>query len=440
MKYLKKYYKYILLFFFFFFLLSFLCFENTSFDFLWEYGFSHAIRIGEIPYKDFNTIATPLYIFIMSLFLRINDSFMMYIGVQALLCTIMSFILINYVGKKSWLVFAMLAFPFFTSLIGSYNFFTFLLIIILFYLEDNSKNDFYVGIVLGLLILSKQTIGGVVVLFNLLFLHNRKRCFNRFKGLLIPCLIFFIYLVFSNSLYNFIDLCFLGLFDFGHSNGTINYLFVVSIVFLLGVIVSYYKTKNIKCSYLIGGFFFAFPLFSFYHCSLFFALVMLYFSTTVKYNIDRVIFLSKVLFIVILLFNIFVKLDFYKNLVFLDLNHFKYYLVQKQDKKRFNKILSKYKSYNSAIMIGTEAMLYDIALDKKISFYDMPLTGNYGYKGTKGMIKRVKDMHEQVFFIDICTLKDLRDETQVDYYLIEYVISNSKKIDSVLCYNVYYKE
>ena len=113
MKVIKKYGIYFFIFLFFILLLSVICFEKTSFDFLWSYGFSHAIRMGEIPYLDFNTISTPLYIIFMSLFLFIKDSFFFFIVIQSALCTFFIYLLYRYIGKKSWIILSILSFPFF---------------------------------------------------------------------------------------------------------------------------------------------------------------------------------------------------------------------------------------------------------------------------------------------------------------------------------------
>ena len=440
MEFIKRNIKYILLFIFFVCILSFVCFENTSFDFLWSYGFSHALKMGEIPYKDFNTIATPLYIFIMSSILFIKDSFIVFIIFQALLSTILFYFIFKYIGKKGWLLFPVLAFPFFVSFIGTYNFLVFLLLVILFYLEDNNKNDYLIGFILGLLVLSKQTIGGVAVLLNLIFLYDIKRIGKRIIGISIPSILFFIYLLITGSLNSFINLGFLGLFDFGSSNGSFKLLTIISILMVVGIFIYYLRNKDIKCSYLISSFFFTFPLFDFNHFNLFLSLCVLFILTKVNVNEKKIMSISFILLLLILLFNVLIKIDFYKNLEFLNLKHFEYYLVQKKDKKDFNKIYTKYNSYSNSIMISTDSMMFDVASNRDITYFDMPLTGNYGLKGTTSMINKVSNMHDKVFFINICSYKELKDNTQLDYKLIKYVINNSKKIDKVGCYNIYYKE
>ena len=35
----------------------------NNMDEIWNYGFSYAIRLGEIPYRDFNMVLPPFYSF-----------------------------------------------------------------------------------------------------------------------------------------------------------------------------------------------------------------------------------------------------------------------------------------------------------------------------------------------------------------------------------------
>lgn len=439
MNYIKNNIKYLLLFIFFTVILLFICFENTSFDFMWSYGFSHAIKTGEIPYLDFNTISTPLYIFIMSIFLFIKDSFVMFIIIQALFCTLLFYIIFKYIGKKGWLLLPILSFPFFVSFIGTYNFLAFFLIVLLFLLEDNKKSDYLIGFILGLLVLSKQTIGVVAILFNLFFLKDIKKIKKRIIGSIIPTTIFILYLILTKSLYAFVDLCFLGLFDFGSKNGGIKILTIISLSMLIYVFIYYFKYKDIKCSYLIAAFFFPFPIFDYSHFNLFLSLCIIAFISKVKLDEEKIVFSSLSLLTVIVMLNVYLKYDFYKDLVFLNLDHFENYLLQKKDAKDFHEIYNKYTDYSNSLMIGTQAMLFDVASNKKITYFDMPLTGNYGKRGTAGMIEKISQMHDKIIFINICNHEELKDKTQLDYEITKYVIKNSKKIDSILCYNIYYK-
>ena len=84
----------------------YVCFfyENCSFDVIWNYGFAHAIRKGEIPYLDFNTISTPLYSFLMSLFLFIKDDMFMFMIGQSLLVTILFYMFFRTFNNRAYLL------------------------------------------------------------------------------------------------------------------------------------------------------------------------------------------------------------------------------------------------------------------------------------------------------------------------------------------------
>ena len=62
-------YKKVVGFLFLFFLLA-LCvfgYHNNQFDSIWNYGYSYAISRGQVPYRDFSMVSTPLYSFVMAI-------------------------------------------------------------------------------------------------------------------------------------------------------------------------------------------------------------------------------------------------------------------------------------------------------------------------------------------------------------------------------------
>jgi len=85
---MKKYIKYILLFIFFFISLVFI-FTISRGDTFVNYGFSYAISKGEIPYKDFNMVITPLAPFIYSIELIFFNNIIIFYLEQAILLTIL---------------------------------------------------------------------------------------------------------------------------------------------------------------------------------------------------------------------------------------------------------------------------------------------------------------------------------------------------------------
>lgn len=440
-KNILTFFKYLSCFLFFLLLFTVICNDLVPYDFIWNYGFSHAIRIGEIPYLDFNTISTPLYSFIMAFFLLIWDNFLMFLITQSLLCTLFVSLLFKYLNKLAWFILLILAFPLFKAFIGTYNFLVLILILFLFILETKKKSDLIIGIVLGLLILTKHSIGGVALITNLLFLKDIKRILKRSFGVFLPCLVFFIYLLLTKSLYKFIDLCFIGLFDFQANNGNIfNILGIISIILIILLIIKYFKTKDIKISYVIASYFLAFPLFDFYHFSMFLAIFILYFIKDTNLNEVYIKKLSIIILLIVLTFNILIRIDTYKQLHFLKLNRFEYYLVKDYEKEKFHKLLKKYQEKENTIIVGNHAMIIDIISNRKITYFDITLKGNYGYKGTEKMITKIDNLKDVYFFIDMRSLLECLDKTQLDYKLLTTIIKTSKLVDKVDSYNIYYKE
>ena len=66
-KYLTKKNIFLAIALFFIFLIWNLILVPVNLDEIWNYGFSHNIYSGLVPYRDFNMIITPFYNFLMSL-------------------------------------------------------------------------------------------------------------------------------------------------------------------------------------------------------------------------------------------------------------------------------------------------------------------------------------------------------------------------------------
>ena len=209
-KFIKNNYHYFILFIFIFLLYSILIFPNNYGDPMNNYGFSMAITKGILPYRDFNTISTPLYSFVMSIGLFLWNNYSMFLLEQALLVTVMFYLLNKIYGKKSYILLLI------TCLLGcfginaTYNFFAFFFLIILLFLEEKYKDkDYLIGVVIALAILSKHTVGVLLVIPSLIYyFKDKKKLLKRFIGVLIPGVIFIIYLLITNSFMKFIDLCF----------------------------------------------------------------------------------------------------------------------------------------------------------------------------------------------------------------------------------------
>ena len=442
MIFLKKYFKYIALFFVFLFFYVVFFYQNCSYDVLWNYGFSHAIRIGEIPYVDFNTISTPLYAYLMSLGLFVWDDIFVFFLEQSLLIVFLFTLIFQLHGKKGWLLLPVLSLPFFLPFNPTYNFFAFFLIVLIYYLEKNGTKDYLIGILLGLLILTKHTIGLPVLFFSLISTFSWKRIAKRIDGVMVPCLLFLIVLVCTNSFFEFWNLCILGLFDFGSQNHSgWNGFFVFALLGLLFVFLNLYREPRERAGYYaLGSFAFCIPIFDFYHVGLFLAILVILYLNQIRLPENYLRNMSFVfLGIWMIVYYLLVPTHF-QSLTFLDLPHFRFLVVEKQEKEKIHEVVQVYQKTSNSYMLDDQSILYDIAANHKITYFDVLLKGNYGYRGTEKMIDKVASMHQVSFFIREEYYQYGIDDGQFDFRVLRYAVSNGLPTGSVQDYTIYEKE
>lgn len=446
----KKILKYIII-----YILVFLCYQFIFFylklsDSTNAFAFGHVIRNGEVIYKDFNTITTPLYAFFVALGLCFYDSFITFVLEQTLLVTLTIYFLEKIIPKK-WPLFLtifLLPLPLFSAVFYmTYNYMTLFFIVILYYLEKaHPDKDYLIGFIIGLAILSKHTIGCLLVIpLVIICFHDKKKLLKRFVGLFIPCIIFLVYLVLSDSLWDFFNLCFLGLFDFKSKNGHLfGVCFYISILLFIFMILFIIRHKNLKYNYyLLCTFFFAYPLFDLYHFSLyFFFFVLMIFSFYDDFCAKYLFKLGLILDILILCLYTFMSLN-YK---FVSRNYMKYYdtlVLPDFEDSNFSpvfKFLDKYCEDGNCIILNFMNPYYNISNDYGIDYFTVPLRGNHGYDGTNRLIKDLKDDKRNYIVLDARLNVNRNYREQYNYELFDYVIKNYEKIDSWKCFDVYLKK
>ena len=210
-------------------------------DDVWNYGFSYNILNGLIPYKDFNMVITPLYPYIGSLIMLIfGKNIIVYYTFGAIIGTSIFYYLKKQNSKSYYFIYAILLF---FSMPG-YNLFCLLLLYIIMSLEKKQKNDYLIGVFLGLTFLTKQNIG-IYLCIPTLLKKDIKIITKRIIGFIIPNIIFIIYLLYNKTLYKFIDYAFLGLENFALSNIKIILpLVIIHLIAIVFLIYKYFKTKE----------------------------------------------------------------------------------------------------------------------------------------------------------------------------------------------------
>ena len=420
-------------------LLSSMFFFGDNIDLLWNYGYSNAIATGEVIYKDFNIVLFPFYPIFMSTFLHIYNNILTINIINSIYITVAVLLIIKLLGKKGYLfMIFLLIFPIF--LYATYNSFLFFLLILLIYLEKKEfkYKDFIIGLLLSISFLTKQSVGIFFIipsLINVKKINIKKRTI----GFIIPILITIIYLLISKSLYNFIDLCILGLFDFTGNTKGFNGTIIIFIVILLITIYYILKQKKIDYIYIFMFYSMFFPIFNISHL----LSIIIPFLYIIIDQIPKKDFIDYKLFSITISIIIFIVLskclipkDFdYPN----SINKYKYLIISKEKEKYYNDV-SKYINKNNVYIYDYDAIMFRTINSKKISYKDYPITGNIGYNGSKKIINLIKKNKDEKFLVK--TNEEMKTSiekgyTQLDKKGYYYIINNGTKIGEISSFDIY---
>lgn len=433
---IKTYIPYVFIFFFFLFWNLIVCPVNL--DEIWNYGFSHNIYRGIIPYLEFNMVITPLFPFIMSLPFHLFGSSMLVFHIEwAIILTVMFYIIHDYLKEKSYFFLVFMIFPL-SILFPSYNLFLFFLFFLLIKCEDAQANDYLIGFILACFILTKQTVGVMMLLPTLYYWRKPKKILKRFIGCVIPGLLFIIYLLLTNSIMEFFDLCFFGLFDFFDSNhGGFNIYFVLFLLLLVNVIYFIIKDKkNIKNYYLLSFFSILIPLFDLYH----FQIVFLAFLFILLEKKHVNLYLNIPLFSIGILIGLTIISLWYRKddkIIYPNnIKHFEYrYLNQKyiSFSNQIDALIDKYQD-REIIFLSADGYYFRIINDMDIGYLDLINTGNWGYHGSLKLMEAIKNKKDCLFFVD---KSELGSNKQTDQEVLKYVINNGEVLEVEGSYYIY---
>lgn len=234
---------------------------------------------------------------------------------------------------------------------------------------------------------------------------------------------------------SFIDLCFLGLFDFASINGrSFNsyFYFMIILIFITGYFI-YKDKKNITNYYVLAFYSMAVPLFDFYHTYLSF----LAFMILVLFKIKKDIIKPELFIIGIIILEIILKIIFTEKIIYPNkINHFEYrYLDYNviELTNEVNKFLEDNKDEEVIILSGC-SYYFRLVNDMKITHLDLLNAGNFGYSGSDKILKEIKKKRNAIFLVDE---GELLPDHQYDKQAINYVINNGKKIGSVSYLDIY---
>ena len=403
-------------------------------DEIWNYGFTYNIANGLIPYKDFNMVITPSYPFLGALFLIIfGKNLLVYHIFNALICTGIFYFMKITLNKSYYIVYSILL----LVSLPNYSLFSILLLYIILYLEDNKNNDFLIGIFIGLTFLTKQNIGIMFVLPSILT-KKFKQIKNRTIGFIIPNIIFFLYLIITDSLLFFIDYAFLGLSSFAENNILFSMWGTLTIIAIIYLIYQYVITKDIKVLYLLFFQIIAYPIFDTYHVLIPFIPVLGYFLS----KLNLVVKVTQVAFI------IFIGIVFAYNINNIlngnnrfpnDTNVCKMRILDDNTISNIKEVSNYLKENKDVYIINDKAYVYKLESDITINKFDLLNDGNLGKDGDIRLIKEIEYKCRE----KVCTFLMREDEiyddtlTQTNRKIINYINNNYKKVGKIIDLTIY---
>lgn len=446
---MKKYCKYILLITFFLISLIFI-FTLSRGDTFVNYGFSYAISKGEIPYNDFNIVITPLAPIIYSVGLLFCKNILIFYLEQAILLTIFFYYIEKLLNNKSIIFLLCLIIPYPIAMISiifpGYNFLLLFLFFLFIYYFKNSNNNLLLGIILGLIFCTKQTVGLTLFIPTFYYLFKDQQKFLKITiGYLSTCFLLLCYLLLTNSLNNFINLCFLGLFDFGGNNKSINMFYFI--LFLLGEIYLIYRVikdkNNLLLYYAIIFGIVILPIIDYYHVCLFLIVPIYFYLENIKYDIKYNRYIITIIISICCIWS-FISYKYLESINISNFNNFNLVINAKSYNDNSKKLLKYTNSLNSRViyfMRGSENYFYKIVNNRTIDYFDLPNYGNYGYNGIKMMKKKINKLSNVYIVLDRELITNESANQQYIKELGKYVINNSKhKVKSIGIYDIYYRE
>ncbi len=345
----------------------------------------------------------------------------------------------------------------------------------------------------GLAILFKQTSG---IILSVIFIGYKileidkaseikqflKIALARALGVLMPVLVFVVYLIVTNTYMEFIDYAILGIGTFSNSSSYLSLLkssqisikilaIIVPIVIITMLIIcifilakrklfkdSFIRSLYILFAYSIADITAIYPIADVSHfgvgaiCTIISIIYLTYnliyiLCKHIKY--DKIIFaiktfveaLSILIFIIYIWYSITLLSSYIKNLP--NNKNLKHFNGIPTDESLYSEIsdigeylLEKEQEGKTVYILDTMSAIITIPIDKYYKNYDMFNLGNFGKRGEDGIIEDLKNTENLLVLI---RKEGLPKNWQHPYKVTDYAIENFDRIDEIAIFDVYEK-
>ena len=480
----------------------------SNLDEIWNYNTARAITQNLIPYKDISMITTPLLPMITALFLKLIANEVIVSRVLAsvlwggVLFSIFKILKLLIKEENTCLIItALLGLLFRDCYCIDYNILSLMFSLIILYIElknidkphfENNKTDFLIGILAGLTVCTKQSIGAIlaiiVVGYKIIFVQNKKEfieylktAFKRIVGILIPMILVFIYLIATNSLQDFINYAVLGISTFSNKipyaqlmnndKKEIQILsrimpFILLAMAVLTIVLQNKKKKeNIGNTdnkiltiliYSLSTIIIMYPISDEIHfliastitfIGLAYILYLLGIAIYNKINLQskkKIYKITSLLISIILIAFIAVRgieniTEYIKQEKNETIEHYKNIQISEYLQERINEIdnfiLEQEKENKKVYILDAEAAIYMIPINNYNKDYDMFLKGNIGKDGQEGQIQKIKQKATNE--IILIRKRNLQSNWQTPTDVVDYVRENLEFMGEVSIYEVY---
>lgn len=480
----------------------------SNLDEIWNYNTARAITQNLIPYKDISMITTPLLPMITALFLKLIANEVIVSRVLAsvlwggVLFSIFKILKLLIKEENTCLIIiALLGLLFRDCYCIDYNILSLMFSLIILYIElknidkphfENNKTDFLIGILAGLTVCTKQSIGAIlaiiVVGYKIIFVQNKKEfieylktAFKRIIGILIPMILVFIYLIATNSLQDFINYAVLGISTFSNkipyaqlmnndkkeiqilsrimpfillamavltivlqnkkkkeNIGNIDNKILTMLIYSLSTIIIMYPISD-EIHFLIAG--------TITFIGLAYILYLLGITIYNKINLQSKKKIYKITSLMISIIAIaFIAVRGIENITEYTkqeknetIEHYKNIQISEYLQERINEIdifiLEQEKENKKVYILDAEAAIYMIPINNYNKDYDMFLKGNIGKDGQEGQIQKIKQ--KETNEIILIRKRNLQSNWQTPTEVVNYVRENLEFMGEVSIYEVY---
>ena len=480
----------------------------SNLDEIWNYNTARAIAQNLIPYKDISMITTPLLPMITALFLKLIANEVIVSRVLAsvlwggVLFSIFKILKLLIKEENTCLIIiALLGLLFRDCYCIDYNILSLMFSLIILYIElknidkphfENNKTDFLIGILAGLTVCTKQSIGAIlaiiVVGYKIIFVQNKKEfieylktAFKRIIGILIPMILVFIYLIATNSLQDFINYAVLGISTFSNkipyaqlmnndkkeiqilsrimpfillamavltivlqnkkkkeNIGNIDNKILTMLIYSLSTIIIMYPISD-EIHFLIAG--------TITFIGLAYILYLLGITIYNKINLQSKKKIYKITSLMISIIAIaFIAVRGIENITEYTkqeknetIEHYKNIQISEYLQERINEIdifiLEQEKENKKVYILDAEAAIYMIPINNYNKDYDMFLKGNIGKDGQEGQIQKIKQ--KETNEIILIRKRNLQTNWQTPTEVVDYVRENLEFMGEVSIYEVY---